>query len=281
MSADTLERYNAWVAAQGVYCHDSVKTTHDGVVAGFGCVATRKIRKGEVLFRVPREACFGPSSGAAIDAEAPGDTQRRFAVRLLKEHAKGVASRWEPLLAVLSPAPCPWIWPKAAQESLTGTELEAVLARKHGRLRRERKKLGLADERAHAYDAACALVASHLNPWFGGSITPVNCTLNYDAEPNVEFEAEGTSTVVARALRSIGAGAELTQEYCESTAMFVVRLSTSSRHAQPTAPQPGSSLQPPASRLQAPASRPAAMPSRRRHSRPTPPTYAAQRRRPH
>ena len=222
---EPLARYAAWVAAQGVHCHESVITTRDGVVAGYGCVATRKLKKGELLFRVPRKACFGPSAGAPIDAEAPGDTQRRFAVRLLKERAVGSASRWHPLLAVLSPAPCPWIWPEGSERYLDGTELEEVLARKRQRLRCERKKLGLSDDaaRSREYDAACALVASHLNPWFGGSITPVNATLNYAAAPNVEFEAEGVDTVVARAVRPIAAGEELTQEYCESTAMFLYR----------------------------------------------------------
>ena len=222
---EPLARYAAWVAAQGVHCHESVITTRDGVVAGYGCVATRKLKKGELLFRVPRKACFGPSAGAPIDAEAPGDTQRRFAVRLLKERAVGSASRWHPLLAVLSPAPCPWTWPEGAERFLDGTELEVVLARKRQRLRCERKKLGLSDDaaRSREYDAACALVASHLNPWFGGSITPVNATLNYAAAPNVEFEAEGVDTVVARAVRPIAAGEELTQEYCESTAMFLYR----------------------------------------------------------
>jgi len=220
-----VARLAVWLAAQGVQCHESVITTRDGVVAGYGCVATRKLKKGELLFRVPRKACFGPRAGAPIDAEAPGDTQRRFAVRLLKERALGSASRWHPLLAVLSPAPCPWIWPEGSERFLDGTELEEVLARKRQRLRCERKKIGLSDDaaRSREYDAACALVASHLNPWFGGSITPVNATLNYAAAPNVEFEAEGVDTVVARAVRPIAAGEELTQEYCESTAMFLYR----------------------------------------------------------
>lgn len=221
----SLARYHAWVAEQGVYCHEAVATTCEGVVAGYGCIATRKIKRGEVLFRVPRQACFGPKAGAAIDAEPPGDTQEHFARRLLKERAKGTASRWAPLLGVLTPAPCPWIWPAAAHQFLDGTELQEVLERKRKRLRRERKGTGSddGDDRSREYDCACALVASHLNPWFGGSITPVNCTLNYAASPNVEFEAEGADSVVARALRVIPAGEELTQEYSESTAMFLYR----------------------------------------------------------
>ena len=222
-STTTSVAYDSWLATHGVYCHEAIVTTRTGVVSGFGCVATRKLRRGEVLFRVPRGACFGPDPGAAIDAEAPGDTQQRFAARLIEETRKGAASEWAPLLSVLTPAPCPWIWPEAALRFLDGTELQEVLKRKQKRMRLERRELGLPKECAREYAEACALVASHLNPWFGGSVTPVNCTLNYSAAPTVEFEAEGCGTVVARALRTIRPGEELTQEYCESTAMFVYR----------------------------------------------------------
>ena len=61
---------------------------------------------------------------------------------------------------------------------------------------------------SRAAAAACALVASEANPWFGGSIVPFNWTLNYAREPNVAFESEA-ACVVGRAARAIREGEEV------------------------------------------------------------------------
>ena len=61
-----------------------------------------------------------------------------------------------------------------------------------------------------------------LNPFFGGSIVPFNCHLNWSEAPNVVFDAEGDD-VVGRAERPIAAGDELTQGYADSTAELVYR----------------------------------------------------------
>ena len=216
-----IERFAAWMTEHGAFMHDAVSVSTE-VVAGIGCLATRSIKRGSVLFRIPRASCLGASADAAVDDEAPGDTQQQVAQEVLREADAGAASPWRPLLRLISPAPCPFIWPAAAKRFLDGTELEEVVRRKRKRLRSERAALGL-EAHAQAYDACCALVASHINPWFGGSITPFNCTLNYSPEPNVEFAAEGDDAVVARARRRIGAGEEMTQEYCQSTASLLYR----------------------------------------------------------
>ena len=72
----------------------------------------------------------------------------------------------------------------------------------HANVRDEGARLHWPPSERDAYAAACALVASHANPWFGGSIVPFNWTLNYGPRPNVSFESEG-SVVVGRATRTV------------------------------------------------------------------------------
>ena len=96
-----------------------------------GCVAAKPIREGQELCRIPRAACLGAAADADVDDEPPeADTQSTLATLILEEQARGEASEWAPLLRMLSPAPCPTIWPAEARSYLAGTELEPVVARK-------------------------------------------------------------------------------------------------------------------------------------------------------
>ena len=135
----SIVRYEDWLRSRGVTWNESaVRTTAEGVVAGVGCVATRKIRRGEELFRVPRNACLGASSNADVDSSpACVDSQQALATLVINEQAKGENSEWFPLLEQLSTASCPWVWPRAARTFLKGTELEAVVQAKRKRLSTE------------------------------------------------------------------------------------------------------------------------------------------------
>ena len=204
------------------------------VAAGFGCVATAKINAGDELFCIPFAACFGASCEEADGgAAAEEDSQKEMARLYLQERAKGRHSSWAPLLSVQSSAPCPWVWPANARAWLQGTELADVVALKLQRLEAERvtDRAGTGRKRAadddgpptaSQYADACALVASHINPWYGSAIVPFNCMLNFARQPNVVFAAEG-GEVVGRAERDIEAGEELTQEYADSTAELIYR----------------------------------------------------------
>ncbi len=87
-------------------------------------------------------------------------------------------------------------------------------------------------------------VGSHTNPWFGVSIVPFNTTLNWDKEPNVEFDieieeeekednntdkdnnitnSEACQRIVGRATCNITKGQELFQAYGTSVADLVYR----------------------------------------------------------
>ncbi|CAK0843933.1 unnamed protein product [Prorocentrum cordatum] len=145
---------------------------------------------------------------------------------LLRERAAGSGSAWAPLLRVLSAAQCPWTWPASGRCCLAGTELAPVLWAKLVRLDTEYEKLPREFRTGRAeYREVCALVSATINPWFGGSIVPFNCTLNYSsAPPNVRFESdEGGRAVIGRALRTVQAGEELTQEYADSQADLIYR----------------------------------------------------------
>ena len=176
-------------------------------IAGFGLVATKPLTKGEVLFVAPRSACL-------VSRRDRGDTQRRAATKLIKEARKKSRSRWRPFLRTLKPAPCPWTWNAKDRSLLQGTELEAVVQLKVARLDAERR---LVEEELsekvsrRTYAQACAIVASHANPWFGRSLTPFNCTLNYAKEDHITFE-EDEDMVIGRARFDTHAG-ELFQTY--------------------------------------------------------------------
>ena len=116
-SAQPIASYEAWLTARGVtWDRTAVKLTATGVVAGMGCVAAKPIRVGQELCRIPRAACLGAAADADVDDEPPeADTQSTLATLILEEQARGEASEWAPLLRMLSPAPCPTIWPAEAR----------------------------------------------------------------------------------------------------------------------------------------------------------------------
>ena len=186
--------YESWMRSRGVTWNDAVSTTDIGVVAGYGCVASRTIKKGVEIFRVPRNACLGATSQVADTGdEVTTDSQLHLANLVLDERAKGEASEWAPMLNMLEyNAPCPWLWPEAQRQAyLKGTELEPVVRLKLERLEQEWRSLekggkggnkgkrggkkNAGTECSHSresYLEACAMVLSHVNPWFGGAIYP-------------------------------------------------------------------------------------------------------------
>ena len=236
-STPSSDAYSTWLRSRGVWWpKDAIATTSEGVVAGVGCVATSNLKKNTVICRVPRAACLGHRTaesdlnGAAADAdERPieGDSHCGLALELLNREKN---EAFAPLLDILTPAACPWVWPAEAARWLDGTELEPVLKRKNRRLELEFDGIGMipANERPDfvsvgTFERACALAASHVNPWFGGAVVPFNCTLNWSADPNVEFDAEGTEWVVGKTTRDVKKGEELFQECAPTTAELVYR----------------------------------------------------------
>ena len=219
--------YAAWLRERGAWWLEAdVATSNIGVVAGWGVLARRPLRRGTVLFSIPREACFGAHSKKVGLSPSGGDTQARLARCLLSERDKGSDSSWAPLLNMLTPALCPVTWPRGTSCYLDGTELQPVLERKHQRLRTERAASKHARRwSATEYASACALAMSHINPWFGGSIVPFNTTLNWSERPNVEFDVDegGAPRVIGRATRDIAVGEELTQECAPTTAELIYR----------------------------------------------------------
>jgi hypothetical protein len=205
--------YTRWLKSRGVvWSERRVQTTREGVVAGWGCVATAAIKRGEELFRVPRPACLG---AVAADADADvvdneKDSQQRMAL-VLGEAA--TSDDWAPFVRKLTPAPCPWLYSEDMQRRLfAGTELEAVLAMKRKALAAEHAALSPSLAQQYPlpeYIRLCGLAASHANPWFGGCIAPFNTTLNYSPEPNVAFAAKGAEEVVGTATRKIRPGEEV------------------------------------------------------------------------
>ena len=155
--------------------------------------------EGEKLFTISRAACLG-ATAASADAECVReDSQCNLAMLVLQERAKGEASTWAPLLKMLTPAACPWVWPQHARSFLQGTELEPVLEAtlmcilwsglwpltrtvqaKLLRLRQEFEAGRLADIPCslEEYAATCTAVSSVVNPWFGGTGSLFNITLN-------------------------------------------------------------------------------------------------------
>ena len=188
--SDDEQAYAAWLRSKGVWWReDAVAIGSENVVAGWGVVATANIKKGELLFTVPWQACLGARS-KKVDAGPPeGDTQAHLAGCLLREQAKGGQSSWSPLLRMLTRAPCPWVWPKDATSYLTGTELEPVLKVKSRRLGSEHSaSKELQRYSAAEYAEACARGEPH-QPVVWQERVPFNTTLNWSAQPNVGFDA--------------------------------------------------------------------------------------------
>ena len=242
--SDHERAYATWLRSKGVWWHEAaIATSRENVAAGWGVVAISNIRKGDVLFSIPRDACFGARTKKAVAGPAERDSQARLAAHFIRETAKGDASDWAPLLRMLTRAPCPWVWPTDADEYLDGTELAPVLKMKHNRLAAERAaSKALRGVAADDYAEACALAVSHINPWFGGSVVPFNTTLNWSAQPNVEFDVDESnpSRVCGKATRDIPSGGELTQECAPTTAELIYRYGFAPSVAEvPALPQHG------------------------------------------
>lgn len=82
-----------------------VRVAHLGPDRGFGGVATRDIRAGDILVRVPRSRMLTAEDARACPTVGPAcvalDEFRAIALKLLLERAAGAESRWAPWLATL------------------------------------------------------------------------------------------------------------------------------------------------------------------------------------
>eukprot|EP00928_Gymnodinium_smaydae_P086899 TRINITY_DN7129_c0_g2_i1.p1 TRINITY_DN7129_c0_g2~~TRINITY_DN7129_c0_g2_i1.p1 ORF type:complete len:544 (+),score=97.56 TRINITY_DN7129_c0_g2_i1:42-1673(+) len=150
---------------------------------------------------------------------------------------------WPKIRPEVTPPKCPaawcWGWPQAiaerldtdgCPEMLKGTELEAPIRAKRKRITKEihalkplltslsMQQIGLAE-----YSAACAVVMSRIQPWWGGSFVPFVDQANHSWQaPHVEFRLR-RGEVVGQALREIPVG-EVWQSYGElSTADSLYR----------------------------------------------------------
>jgi len=238
-----LVAFKQWLRATGCWWdQECVDICTGSGIAGWGCLARSAIKKNQVLFTIPPAACFGAVWDGAkcldggTDDEMGVDSQERVATMLLQEYTAGPSSKWGAKLGILDfKAPCPWTWPEEYQKLLDGTELEPVLKAKAKRLAEElcnSSKLQELGTTFQDYAEACAVVASHANPWYGTCLCPFNDLLNMGSYANVFFDqeqaftqcgSEGDTAVVGRAIRNIAKGEELTQEYCESNSELLYR----------------------------------------------------------
>ena len=226
----TVAAFESWLSTHGVSWRADLfgicSASDSAVAAGWGLLAKVPIKPGQELFRVPRRACLGATCDGADDGDDVQfmDSQQKLATTVLQEIALGKKSTWRPMLDMISAAPCPWAWPEEARAFLDGTELAAVVRVKMQRLSEE---LATIAESANptSYREACALVASHANPWFGGqTLVPFNFMMNCSigGASNVETDADG-EFVVGRAVVPIAQGEELVHAYTESTAEMIYR----------------------------------------------------------
>jgi len=102
----------------------------------FAALATRPVRAGEPLVRVPHDALFTPAAArrcvscAAVAAAAPLMDWQLLVLALLHERSLGEASAWAPYLAVLPPQDDgdafwhPLLWPvEFATRTLAGSPM--------------------------------------------------------------------------------------------------------------------------------------------------------------
>mmetsp|Transcript_8862 Transcript_8862/g.13586 ORF Transcript_8862/g.13586 Transcript_8862/m.13586 type:complete len:449 (-) Transcript_8862:2217-3563(-) len=194
-----------WFIRKGCWKNKKVLITKHKVVAGIGALAKKRINAGELLFRIPRRACLLSSD--------KGDTQKEC-VKKIEQNEK----RSMHIINSLSFADCAFVWPRMERKVLLkGTELEDVVESKIKRLKNENVSI-------KNYAHKCALIASHINPWFGGAIVPYSCWLNLGEKVNVIFTQNKNETYVeGRALTCIQKGQELTQAYAYSAAELLYR----------------------------------------------------------
>ena len=222
-------RYAVWLEARGAWWAKEAVRMEYTEATGWGVVALCGSGQGTVLFRVPRSACFGVQDcavGTLSDEETTQDSQARLACLHMAERAKGAASMWAPRLDMFDsdPAANPFTWPAEQQAWLDGTDLEAVLCVKRARLEQELANAECTLKSAE-YRTACAIVASHVNPWFGGSMCPFNELLNYNDNPSVVFQVdpECEAAIIGVATRDIMAGDQVTTYYCAAVSEFVYK----------------------------------------------------------
>jgi hypothetical protein len=184
---------------------------------GWGLMSRdKKIKKGTVICRVPKEASFRGDEGKSCTEEQ--DTQLHLAIRLLREKRKGCSSDFWPKIATLpSRVPVCWAWAQNEREWLKGSELEFVVRRKLERLDAEFREsiepLGEGFSKAEYVDA-CASVISHANPWWGVSSVSFVDMGNHDDDPHVEFRQQGDH-VVGTVVKTIPRKSEIYQSYGE------------------------------------------------------------------
>ena len=184
---------------------------------GWGLMSRdKKIKKGTVICRVPKEASFRGDEGTSCTEEQ--DSQLHLAIRLLREKRKGSASDVWPKIATLpSRVPVCWAWAQNEREWLKGSELEFVVRRKLERLDAEFREsiepLGEGFSKAEYVDA-CASIISHANPWWGVSSVSFVDMGNHDDDPHVEFRQQGDH-VVGTVVKTIPRKSEIYQSYGE------------------------------------------------------------------
>jgi len=184
-------------------------------------LAKQAISTGELLFKIPMEACFGAIDDTVSVEEI--DSQLRVAKLMVNPATR---SEWEPLISTLPNIEnfddLPWLWDDW-ETVLYGTELFAPVRSKLKRLHDEFDSLTDIEKSQFGgfkgFSKVCGVVMSHLNPFFCGSMVPFVYMLNSpnDLRPNVEFSFDGQN-VVGVAVKDIGKGEELTQSYGEDIA---------------------------------------------------------------
>ena len=182
---------------------------------GWGLMSRdKKIRKGTIICRVPKEASFCGEEGSCCSEEQ--DSQFHLAIRLLREQRKGPGSDvWPKISTLPGGVPVCWAWEQDERNWLKGTELEAVVQRKLERLHAEFGH-SIAPLREGwtepEYVDACATIISHANPWWGVSSVSFVDMGNHDDDPHVEFRQKG-NYVVGTVVKTIPKKSEIYQSY--------------------------------------------------------------------
>lgn len=182
---------------------------------GWGLMSrNKKIKKGTVICKVPKEASFCGDAGSSCSEDQ--DSQLHLAIRLLREQRKGTESTVWPKIATLpGSVPVCWTWTDEERGWLGGSELEVVVRRKierlHAEFCRDIQPLGEGWTEAEYIDA-CATIISHANPWWGVSSVAFVDMGNHDDDPHVEFRQKA-NLVVGTVIKTIPKFSEIYQSY--------------------------------------------------------------------
>lgn len=188
----TIQDFKDWLRDESCWWDCNLVELRYSPDKGWGLHSKLAIPEGQTLFKAPRSACYGAQRSEDNEPEKPhGDSQMTLAASLL-HHYCGDAGKWRRKLAMLPESvACPWTWSREMQQLLDGTELAAVLRVKTERLSAEYSGLDLPGSSLDEYAAACAVVSSHENPWFGGCFCPFNDMLNWGLQSNVSCAVFG------------------------------------------------------------------------------------------